>query len=103
MAFYMIGILKTDDLSWLREYGEGAARTVKKHGGKYLVQTDDIEQLEGSVGKPHVVVIMEFPDREKLQQWFADPEYQPYEQMRLEKSECQTLLCPSFAPLGTGA
>ncbi len=84
MAAYMIGLLRVKDWDWYREYRAVAEPLVAKHGGKYLVKGGSPTRLEGDASVPDAVVMLEFPTREHLNRFYADPDYLPV--MRLRQS-----------------
>ena len=92
MSVYLIGRLRTDDWSWLKEYGPATKALIEKHGGRYIVQGGKMENLEGAEELPTAIVIMEFPDAASAHAWHDDPDYQPLAELRQAKSKLELTL-----------
>ena len=92
MSVYVIGRLRTEDWSWLKEYGAATKALIEKHGGRYLAQGGKTERFEGSEELPSAVVIMEFPDAASAHAWHDDPDYQPLKELRQAKSSLELTL-----------
>ena len=63
MAAYLIGEMKWKDTTWIPEYLKIVPALIEKHGGRYVVQTGEIERLEGTREQTDGVVILEFPTK----------------------------------------
>lgn len=48
-----------------------------KYGGKYIVNTPDIDVLEGGPA-PSVTVVLEFPTLEQAKKWYDSDDYAPW-------------------------
>jgi uncharacterized protein (DUF1330 family) len=55
-------------------------------GFQYLVRGGDFDVIEGD-WKPHRVVLLRFPNRQAIRNFFADPEYAPLKALRLKTSK----------------
>lgn len=86
MTCYAIGLRKVTDGGWLPEYRAHVGALVERHGGKYLTRTGDVEWLEGGGDLPDLFVVIEFPSKQAARAFIEDPEYQPYQKMRLAGS-----------------
>ena len=74
MVAYVISELEVRDQAAFGQYRALAAASIAHHGGRYLVRGGAIEVAEG--GPPPVsIVIVEFPDLERLRRWYRSPEY----------------------------
>ena len=82
MTVYLIADIKITDDSWVPEYVTNVHNLVEKHGGKYLSRSGNIETLEGPDKDSTLIAIIEFPSREALNNFAADPEYAPFGQAR---------------------
>ena len=92
MKYYAVVELKMLDESWLASYIPEVTALVHKHGGRYLSRTNQVERIEGGREAPDVIVILEFPSREAIDGFYADPEYQPHLQNRLNGSKSELTL-----------
>ncbi|KJS11709.1 MAG: hypothetical protein VR78_12495 [Hoeflea sp. BRH_c9] len=82
MSVYLIADIKVTDDGWVPKYATNVHTLVEKHGGKYLSRSGNIETLEGADKDSTLIAILEFPTREALNSFAADPEYAPYGQAR---------------------
>ncbi|MGV8856576.1 MAG: DUF1330 domain-containing protein [Pseudomonas sp.] len=82
MSVYLIADIKVTDDGWVPEYASNVHHLVEKHGGKYLSRSGNIETLEGAEKDSTLIAIIEFPTREALDRFAADPDYAPYGQAR---------------------
>ena len=82
MSVYLIADIKITDDSWVPDYAANVHNLVKKHGGKYLSRSGNIETLEGADKDSTLIAILEFPTREALVGFTADPDYAPFGQSR---------------------
>jgi len=82
MSVFLIADIKILDDAWVPEYAANVHNLVEKHGGKYLSRSGNIETLEGADKNSTLIAILEFPTREALNNFAADPEYAPFGQAR---------------------
>jgi uncharacterized protein (DUF1330 family) len=73
-AFY-IGQHEIDDEVAFAEYLKQTMPFIEKHGGRYLTKAGTHEMLEGQ--RPSRVVVVEFPSKQAIKDWYNDPGYQP--------------------------
>ena len=64
---------------------------MKRHGGKFLTRGGDVTTLEGKPYRDRMVVL-EFPSKQSVLDWMADPEYQAAVTFRHASSEARILL-----------
>ena len=57
-------------------YGPLAAASIARFGGRYLAKGGRIELLEGEEPAPLAMAVLEFPNREQAEAWFASDDYQ---------------------------
>lgn len=68
-----------------REYARRVGATLSQFGGEVLAMADSTETLEGDLVLPTLIVIR-FPDMERVREWYDSPEYAPLKQLRLEST-----------------
>ena len=73
-AFY-IGQHEIDDEAAFADYLKQTIPFIEKHGGRYLTKAGTHEMLEGQ--RPSRVVIVEFPSKQAIKDWYNDPGYRP--------------------------
>jgi uncharacterized protein (DUF1330 family) len=74
MPAYLISDVSPKDAEALEAYRTHAAASIEQYGGRYLARGGLIEPLEGD-WTPRIIIIVEFPDRERAQTWYRSPEY----------------------------
>ena len=84
MPAYLIVEHIITDAKKFDEYRTKALPTIEKHGGRYLTKGGSHKFPEGGHWKPERVVIIEFPDMNRLNAWYVSPEYQPLIALRKE-------------------
>jgi len=77
MAAYLIAEHVVTDAAKFEDYRVRVGPLIAKHGGRYLTRGGSHRLPEGGHWTPERVVIVEFPSREALEAWYADPDYQP--------------------------
>ena len=82
MSVYLIADIKITNDRWVPEYASNVHKLVEKHGGRYLSRSGNIETIEGTAKDSTLIAILEFPTREALDSFAADPDYAPFGQAR---------------------
>ena len=75
MPYYMVLDIEVREPEAYAEYVRQAPETIAKYGGRYLVRGGALEPVSGG-WQPERMVIVEFPSRERMQEWHTSPEYQ---------------------------
>lgn len=81
MAIYVILDNDIRDTAKYEAYKKAVPAIVAKHGGEYLARDAKFEVLVGN-WNPKRIVIFRWPNREAMQKFMADPEYQPWKELR---------------------
>lgn len=90
MPAYVIAFVDIHDRArFAQEYVPPIAGTLEPYGGRVVAVSDEAETLEGSV-PPGRTVIIEFPDLDSAQRWYASDAYAPL--LALRKSLATTSL-----------
>ena len=84
-AFY-IGQHEIDDEAAFADYLKQTMPFIEKHGGRYLTKAGTHEMLEGQ--RPSRVVVVEFPSKQAIKDWYNDPGYRPLVTKRHESENC---------------
>ncbi|MCY0146704.1 DUF1330 domain-containing protein [Hoeflea sp. G2-23] len=82
MSVFLIADIKVTDDGWVGEYAANVHRLVEKHGGKYLSRSGNIETLEGADKDSTLIALLEFPNRQAVDDFAQDPDYAPYGRAR---------------------
>jgi uncharacterized protein (DUF1330 family) len=77
------------------EYAAKAKGIVEKYNGRYLVRGGRIVPLEGG-WNPQRVVVMEFPDINDAQAWYASPEYKAIAPLREQSTTSKAILVKGY-------
>jgi len=83
MAIYLICHVTVTDDAWLPDYAANVHGIVEKHGGRYLARSGNITTVEGDGSGANVIALLEFPTKDELNAFVADPEYRPYAEARI--------------------
>ena len=101
MAAYVVSMMSIHDPKTYKKYTDLTPPIVKRHGGKFLTRGEDVTTLEGEPYQNRMV-ILEFPSKQSVLDWMADPEYQEAMNFRHAASEARIFLqegsADSFAP-----
>ena len=92
MNYYAIGEIEVTDPTWVPAYLKDVTRMVEARGGRYLVRTSNIVELEGEHKPAQVIVVIEWPSKEAAQAFYESEEYQPYLKSRLAGARNRMLL-----------
>ena len=82
MPAYAVVTFSISDRAWVRDYVKATGSIVRRHGGRYLVRTNQYNQLEGTSRPEHIVVI-EFPSVQEANEFYDDAEYRPFRDSRI--------------------
>ena len=88
---YVISMMSITDAETYRKYTDRTPPIVEKYGGKFLARGGDILTVEGEEYKDRMV-ILEFPSRQHILDWFDDPEYQEAKVFRHASSNARILV-----------
>jgi uncharacterized protein (DUF1330 family) len=73
MKAYLVLDLSVNDFGGFRKYIAEIPAFIARHSAKYIVQGTRPTTIEGD-WKPELMVILEFPAREKAEAFLSDPE-----------------------------
>jgi NAD(P)-dependent dehydrogenase (short-subunit alcohol dehydrogenase family)/uncharacterized protein (DUF1330 family) len=80
-------------------YAAVAQQSILNHGGHYLVAGPAPKPVEGTWDSTGFVVI-EFPDMDRIRQWYDSPEYRRARQIRKDKARVTMLFVEGAPPEG---
>jgi len=83
MSAFVVADVEVLDLDAYKSSGylENTPRIAATFGGKYRIRGGDMQILEGD-WQPARVVLIEFPDMQKLQDFYNSEEYAPWIKVR---------------------
>ena len=74
MPAYVISEVKIINEEDASRYRKLASSSIEKYQGKYIARGADPVTLEGNTSDRKIVIV-EFPSIEKINEWYASPEY----------------------------
>lgn len=77
MAAYLIAEHKITDPERFEEYRKATLPILERYGARYLTKGGSHKILEKGYWQPDRVVIIEFPNMDALNAWYAAEDYQP--------------------------
>ena len=72
---YLFAEIEVTDPEEFERYRAAVPATIAAYGGRYLVRGGASELIEGEPDKKLRTVVLEFPSRERLLEWYNSPEY----------------------------
>ncbi|MFI6861081.1 DUF1330 domain-containing protein [Streptomyces sp. NPDC050421] len=97
-AYVIVNVDVLDEEAGLA-YAAAARKTILGHGGRYLVAGPTPEAVEGSWDSSRFMVI-EFPDMDRIRQWYDSPEYRSAREIREGKARVGMLFVDGAPPEG---
>lgn len=91
MNAYLILDLTIHNFDKFQEYINRIPEFISRHSGKYLIKGEVPTVLEGN-WNPERVVVIEFPSREHVTQFFEDPDAQSLFQIRHNTTTSRLIL-----------
>ncbi|AZS69798.1 DUF1330 domain-containing protein [Streptomyces lydicus] len=97
-AYVIVNIDVLDEEAGLA-YASVAQKSILSHGGRYLVAGPTPEPVEGTWDSSRVVVI-EFPDMDRIREWYRSPAYRRAREIREGKVRVGMLFVEGAQPEG---
>lgn len=88
MTAYVVSMMSISDPDTYRKYTDRTPPIVRKYGGKFLARGGDVLTVEGEKYDDRMV-ILEFPSRQAILDWYEDPEYEAARVFRHASSEAR--------------
>ena len=89
-AYLIIEATPTDQENWQR-YEAGALQVAARHGGEPLARDTAPLPIERT-DEPAIGVVMRFPDKQAVRDYFADPAYVPLRALRHSAARASALV-----------
>jgi uncharacterized protein (DUF1330 family) len=86
MTAYLFVTIKSHDFAWAEAYQAHVPAIMQRHGGEFLVVSDQVRRYEGAGPDPDRAALMAFPSMEAVEAFVTDPDYSPYRAARLASS-----------------
>jgi uncharacterized protein (DUF1330 family) len=94
---YLIGQITITNPEGYAAYAAQVPHTIEAYGGKYLVRGGRTTLVEGSSHGDRNVVI-EFPNRDAAEAWYASDSYQAIINLRTSNATGSLALVDGYAP-----
>jgi uncharacterized protein (DUF1330 family) len=91
MAAYLIVEVETIDEALMTEYRKHTPAAVAKFGGKFIVRGGKTRTVEGG-WTPSRLVVIEFPDFAKAEEFYDSEHYKPILAMRLKAGKSKAVI-----------
>jgi uncharacterized protein (DUF1330 family) len=85
-VYYIAEHIITDPVKF-EEYRLKVAPMIESFGGRYITRAGSHKFPETPHWRPERVVIIEFPDMERLDAWYTSAEYQPLMALRKQSTD----------------
>lgn len=93
MPAYALVEAVVHDYDTAMAYNPVAVASIEQYGGRYLVRGDaKVHPVEGDWPDGRRTIVLEFPDLEQAQRWYASPEYAEAIEIRRDAMEVRLLL-----------
>lgn len=96
MTAYIIGDIEIQDPAAYETYRAKVPAVIAAHGGRYLVRGGALEQLDGN-WNPKRLVVLEFPDMDRLRAFWNSPDYTPLRKIREASSTGRLIAVEGYA------
>jgi len=86
MASYAVGVLREVRMGPpIVEYLERIDDTLRPYDGHFIIHGGEQDVREGA--SPGTLIVIEFPDRQRAEEWYASPAYRAILPLRTENSD----------------
>ena len=94
-AYFILMHTVTDQPKYLDAYVSKVLPLLARHQGELVVAEFSAKPLQGT--PPDAVVVVRFPSEPAIQDFLADPDYQPLLQVRLSLTrDAHAVMAPEF-------
>ena len=91
MAAYLIAQIDVTDMTQYQEYIKLTPDIIKQYDGTFIVRGGDVLTLEGEP-ETRRIVLVEFPSKEAVEQFYNSPEYQHAISVRKDAATAQFIV-----------
>jgi len=91
MAVYVIASLTIKDAVRFEDYRRTVLPSMEKYGGPFVARGGPINVLEGDWPRERLI-IAEFPNMERAQQWWDSPEYAEPKALRQATADSELVI-----------
>ena len=74
-----------------KTYVERLGDMIQKHGGDYIVASNEYRVVEGN-WRPGLLIVIKFPTMKALTEWYDSAEYRSIREFRLDNARCDAVV-----------
>jgi uncharacterized protein (DUF1330 family) len=89
-AYFVLQIEWTSDEA-RQAYIQGLSDMVEKNGGRFIISSTDFQVVEGK-WRPGRMVVIEFPTKQSLSNWYESAEYRALRELRIKNSRSDAVV-----------
>jgi uncharacterized protein (DUF1330 family) len=89
-AFFVLQIEWTSEEA-RKSYVQGLSNMIERNGGRFVVSSKDFQVVEGN-WRPGRLIVIEFPTRQALSNWYDSEEYRTLRELRLTNSRSDAVV-----------
>ena len=97
MSVYLVCMVRVDDPETYKKYTAHSPDVINKYGGRFIVRGGPVEAIEGPAYNDRLVIV-EFPSKEVVEEFYKSEDYQKIIGYRHESSESVFLLAEGIDP-----
>jgi len=91
MAAFLLADIEVLDPDLYQEYARQVGDIVSRHGGKYVIRSNDVTSVSGD-WHPQRIPVVRFPDREACDACFGSPEYQALQHLHERSTRARAVV-----------
>ena len=89
---YLVVDVKINDVEAYGRYKEKVKPLIESYGGEYLSRGGEINVLENELWEHTRRVLVKFPDKESVMNWYNCEEYQALKKIRMDNATSTILV-----------
>jgi uncharacterized protein (DUF1330 family) len=89
-AYFVLQIEWTNE-EGRQQYIRGLGDMIAKHGGDFIIASREYRVAEGS-WRPGLFIVIKFPTKQALAEWYDSEEYAPVREIRLKNSRSDAII-----------
>jgi uncharacterized protein (DUF1330 family) len=92
---YIYGEVEITDPAEYEKYRPLAAASIESYGGRYIVRRGNPQVLEGD-RTIKLVVVLEFPSRERALEWYNSDQYETAKAIRIRAAKTHLVVLDGY-------
>ena len=91
MSGYFVLQIEWKNSDSRKTYVERLGDMIQKHGGDYIVASNEYRVVEGN-WRPGLLIVIKFPTMKALSEWYDSDEYRSIREFRLDNARCDAVV-----------